>query len=84
MRRPSRNLRPLLATLRKQAPLWANVARAYRDLGQAGQARQAAAKALAIDSTFHGAREILGDAYFLDGGAGEGARELASRRGDNA
>ena len=51
----------------QQAPLWANVARAYRDLGQAGQARQAAAKALALDSTFHGAREILGDAYFLDG-----------------
>lgn len=51
----------------QQAPLWANVARAYRDLGQAEQARQAAAKALAIDSTFHGAREILGDAYFLDG-----------------
>ena len=51
----------------QQAPLWANVARAYRDLGQAGQARQAAAKALSIDSTFHGAREILGDAYFLDG-----------------
>ena len=50
-----------------QAPLWANVARAYRDLGQAGQARRTAAKALAIDSTFHGAREILGDAYFLDG-----------------
>ena len=50
-----------------QAPLWANVARAYRDLGQAEQARRTAAKALAIDSTFHGAREILGDAYFLDG-----------------
>ena len=50
----------------QQAPLWANVARAYRDLGQATQARQAAAKALSIDSTFHGAREILGDAYFID------------------
>ena len=50
-----------------QAPLWANLARAYRDLGQAAQARRAAAKALAIDSTLHGAREILGDAYFLDG-----------------
>ena len=51
----------------KQAPLWANLARAYRDLGQAEQARRTAAKALAIDSTLHGAREILGDAYFLDG-----------------
>ncbi len=51
----------------QQAPLWANVARAYRDLGQAEQARRTAAKALAIDSTLHGAREILGDAYFLDG-----------------
>ena len=51
----------------KQAPLWANVARAYRDWGQAEQARRAAAKALAIDSTLHGAREILGDAYFIDG-----------------
>ncbi len=51
----------------EQAPLWANLARACRDLGQAEQARRAAAKALAIDSTFHGAREILGDAYFLDG-----------------
>ncbi|MYA21837.1 MAG: tetratricopeptide repeat protein [Gemmatimonadetes bacterium] len=51
----------------KQAPLWANVARAYSDLGQAEQTRRAAAKALAIDSTLHGAREILGDAYFLDG-----------------
>ena len=51
----------------EQAPLWANVARAYRDLGQAEQARRTAAKALAIDSTLHGAREILGDAYFLDG-----------------
>lgn len=51
----------------KQAPLWANLARAYRDLGQAEQARRAAAKALSIDSTLHGAREILGDAYFLDG-----------------
>ena len=51
----------------QQAPLWANVARAYRDLGQAGQVRRTAAKALAIDSTFHGAREMLGDAHFLDG-----------------
>lgn len=51
----------------QQAPLWANVARAYRDMGQTTQARRTAVKALAIDSTFHGAREILGDAYFLDG-----------------
>ena len=50
----------------QQAPLWANVARAYLSLGQAEQARRAATKALAIDSTLRGARELLGDAYLLD------------------
>ena len=50
-----------------EAPLWANIARAYRDLGHIGQARRAASKALEVDPTLDGAREVLGDVYSLEG-----------------
>lgn len=51
----------------EEARLWANAARAYLDQGQVAQARRTASRALASDPTLHGAREVLGDVYSLEG-----------------
>ena len=51
----------------EDARLWANAARAYRDLGQIVAARRAASRALEADPTLHGAREVLGDVHLLEG-----------------
>lgn len=51
----------------EDARVWANAARAYRDLGQVEQARRAASRALMDDPSLYGALEILGDVYSLEG-----------------
>ena len=51
----------------EEARLWANAARAYLEQGQVEPARLAALRALAGDPSLHGAREVLGDVYLLEG-----------------